>query len=401
MRIHLKRISWVDFWVLMLPVTILIVPGGGELAFAVLSFSALFYVVRHRRNPFTVKETCAFSWLLTSYLLVSVVSVLASGELASGFIKLGTSVHFLFAPLLAIYLFDNWNSRAHLFSCIKAGVIMTFLFVLGQWYLGEARPSGALNALVFSSLLVVLSFYAIIRLPWESNGQRLLSVSAFMMGMIALTLSQSRGSWIAAIILFLVLLYLWRRAQQLSNRQLLVIFALLAAAGFAVFFTDFVEKRISKGFDEFAAFYDERQDSSSSIGIRLKLWDAGVKAFIDRPLFGHGIQNTQIAAGRYIDGVDVAPHSHLHNEYITTMVGRGVLGLIALLVLFLFPVMKAIQSLRTKEDYSYPWMIILLCTGYAMIGMTNLALGQGVINSFFIFFLALLMPRIRLGKSGQ
>uniref|UniRef100_UPI0013D3F8AB O-antigen ligase family protein n=1 Tax=Acinetobacter baumannii TaxID=470 RepID=UPI0013D3F8AB len=78
------------------------------------------------------------------------------------------------------------------------------------------------------------------------------------------------------------------------------------------------------------------------------LWTYGAEAFLARPVFGYGSQNAveEVRRRAARDGFDVPPYRHLHNEFITTAVGRGLVGIAALLMLLAAPIMAAIGSVR-------------------------------------------------------
>ncbi|WP_163827383.1 O-antigen ligase family protein, partial [Proteus vulgaris] len=74
---------------------------------------------------------------------------------------------------------------------------------------------------------------------------------------------------------------------------------------------------------------------------RAILWTYGAEAFLARPVFGYGSQNAveEVRRRAARDGFDVPPYRHLHNEFITTAVGRGLVGIAALLMLLAAPIM--------------------------------------------------------------
>ncbi len=80
-----------------------------------------------------------------------------------------------------------------------------------------------------------------------------------------------------------------------------------------------------------------------------------MKAIADRPL-GYGSQNAVAEVRRIAarDGFDVPPYNHLHNEFVTTGVGRGLVGMVALVLVLAVPVLIAWQS-RRDVRFSDGW----------------------------------------------
>jgi len=86
--------------------------------------------------------------------------------------------------------------------------------------------------------------------------------------------------------------------------------------------------------------------------------------------------------------------THLHNEYITNLVSAGIVGLVALLSLLFIPMTIFYQKLKNEENYYYASMGLLLCVGYATFGFTHIAFGEEHVNSFYVFFMGLLLPKV-------
>lgn len=65
---------------------------------------------------------------------------------------------------------------------------------------------------------------------------------------------------------------------------------------------------------------------------REDIWRVAVDAFMERPLMGHGIGSTSSIMMRYTDGE--AQYGSMHNLFLTVAVERGILGVLATLLLF-------------------------------------------------------------------
>ena len=63
--------------------------------------------------------------------------------------------------------------------------------------------------------------------------------------------------------------------------------------------------------------------------------------------------------------------THLHNEYLTTLAGSGIFGLISLMVVLLT---SCIWIFRHAVDPLLRGKIVTLCTLYATYGLTNLSI---------------------------
>lgn len=115
------------------------------------------------------------------------------------------------------------------------------------------------------------------------------------------------------------------------------------------------------------------------------LWTYGIDALLERPLLGHGSQNrvSEVRDLAAQEGFDMPPYRHLHNEYISTAAGRGVIGLAALIALLLAPILIAAA---TPFDERYRDRIafeVLLSGCYALFGLTNLMFSDDQTNTVF------------------
>lgn len=208
-------------------------------------------------------------------------------------------------------------------------------------------------------------------------------------------LSQARGVWLQALLLLMLLLYFWRRAGLLSRRPLLGICAAFLGIVTVSCTTPLIQHRIDDSVAEYNAFRNHI-DSENSVAIRITMWQGGLRTATQRPLFGHGAHRTQQAAAAEIDTPALQrktlEYTHLHNEYITTLAGRGLAGLASLLLLLAVPLMIFIRRARRPDLLARNSIGALLCAGYALSGMTNLAFGHDVMNIFFLMFLSLALP---------
>jgi len=137
----------------------------------------------------------------------------------------------------------------------------------------------------------------------------------------------------------------------------------------------------------------------STFDQRKILFQAGFEAFIEKPIFGNGYQNTTKILNRFYSEETKKTYlvaiDHLHNTYLNMLVQFGIFGLIFYIYFFCFlPLNIFLKALlRDKQNY-YAIQGILLIFGYCILGLAD-TMYLGVFQtSFFIFFISL-----SLGKS--
>ena len=85
-----------------------------------------------------------------------------------------------------------------------------------------------------------------------------------------------------------------------------------------------------------ADFLGEGIIRGDSFGQRYQLLVAGMQAFLDRPLLGHGLNERMIAVFSHLGSNEIGTRSlgHLHNDYMTHIVSYGVFGAVFLVAYF-------------------------------------------------------------------
>ena len=96
-------------------------------------------------------------------------------------------------------------------------------------------------------------------------------------------------------------------------------------------------------------------------------WEAGLKAFADRPLLGWGPENYVIAFGRHVPehGASIEVHDRAHSEWLEELATKGLLGLLIYLALWgrVFQVLlRVARRLDSREQ------VLTLFVGAALAG---------------------------------
>ena len=137
--------------------------------------------------------------------------------------------------------------------------------------------------------------------------------------------------------------YAWLGRSRRSRRTGLAALGLLAMAGVVLALVLAVrasgpgDREIPQAFDSVLL---ERATSAdrigSTLGLRLRNWEAGGRAFTERPLFGWGPGNYFAASARYLPRPDgpAKSHYHAHNMLVEEIVTKGLGGLAAYLALW-------------------------------------------------------------------
>jgi len=380
---------------LLFPVLINSVKILGNLILLILVFLGAYVAITERKNPFKIQELKVFTWITFGYFCVMLLSILMANGLSAEFHHLGRKAHFLLAPLIALAIYQvNLHLKTFLLA-IKTGVIIIGIIVTVQFLLGSTRPSGMINANIFGDIAVAMLFLSVIQVFSEKPKEQIITFVTVIAGIVAVFLSGSRGSWLSFIILSIVFIALIYKPflSGYKKRQLFIVIFFSVLFSFIGTQTD-AGKKITDAIVNIQS-WDGGDQTYTSSGIRMEMWESSLEAAKQSPWFGYGYRNSNIEVSKYVDSHNqtVAAFTHLHNEYLTNLLAGGIFGLLSMLALIFVPMFVFVQKLKNKETYYYASMGILLCTAYATFGFTHIAFGEEHVNAFYVLLLALLLPK--------
>jgi O-antigen ligase len=249
-------------------------------------------------------------------------------------------------PVSGVWLLRRYKVNAVLMWCgvavgaLLAGVLATYQ---GQ-YLG-VRAGAHMLPIQFGNIALLFSMLCLIRLLAGGVlfvGAQLLLLSGLAGGIVASVFSQSRGGWVAILlILFWIFLQVSNKWRVLVRVGLFASFVTLLCA-FALFSDGIVQQRIRLAADEIDA-YIETGEQDTAVGSRLAMWRLGCQGVRDAPFVGQGdagwIKNRNAAVASGELSVFSAGFGHLHNEFLNVAYKRGVVGLVFLLAMYLLPML--------------------------------------------------------------
>ena len=93
----------------------------------------------------------------------------------------------------------------------------------------------------------------------------------------------------------------------------------------------------------------------------------------------------------------VLHHTNAHNDYIDSLVKRGIFGLLALLLLFLLPLALFTRALLRSTVEASPFALagVMLCTCYMIFGLTTTSLTLNIGIIMLVFPMVILWSLLR------
>lgn len=305
-------------------------------------------------------------------------------------------VTFLFFPIS----YSTWSIsrkttlvRVIVVSSICACLGALVLAIIQQYWLGLPRAKGgAGNAIVFAEvtcLSVMICLTGIVSGIEKVRGVVL--ICAVLAGTIAIIYSGSRIIWLALLIAGVAVLLINLQTLKGKNAvRLLLLLTAVAIVSAALGFRVIVDRAdfLFADWNSLSA----HGDYTTALGLRVALWDIGLKAFREAPLFGHGMGAAMpIMLQGFQERYGMAEgFSHFHNGFLTALVEAGILGAATLAAIFVVAARNAAKVLRTSIDPIERFgatMIVIVVITYLTAGMTGILVGHDILDSVLMIFL--------------
>jgi O-antigen ligase len=362
--------------------------------FGLLFFTSIYYWVRYK-TPRLVKEEKILLWLYLTYFLVFILTSLVNGWEKEQTVWLGLELRFL--AFISMYLMIRQLSQASdtLYLGMRTGLVAVFVWGLYELYVIQ-NPAGITGT--YGPLLIgpVTALFAILSLVYglyhaKNAKDYLLPFVLFLLGLFVVINTTARSAYLAvlvAMVLLPVLIF--------TGKKRLLVFAAFFLIGITVLvYSNRVDNRATKAYDEFVAYMKEPHPENSpvattSVGTRLEMLRSVKYFFHDSPVFGVGRGNYNKEVRKYIKegklNQSIANHSHPHNVFAETLISRGIIGLIVILLLMYFPLWIFWRSYHQSPVTAAVGILqIVMITVYSMTETATFVKGNFVaVNMIFI-----------------
>jgi O-antigen ligase len=197
--------------------------------------------------------------------------------------------------------------------------------------LGIPRPESLFfNTNVFALFLVLLIPFSLRQVLNLRGIPRWINGLILLLAIPLLVLSESRGAWIASVVMIGVWLSLtmaergllsfagfkaWWQGRNGQIRILLIIVLIV-----------FIVAIIAMGL----SILDSLNEGGRSLSLRTYLWNSALTMFQEKPLFGQGLFTYGYHLPRFESTPPARPQAHAHNIVLNVGAEMGIVGLIAL-----------------------------------------------------------------------
>jgi O-antigen ligase len=304
-------------------------------------------------------------------------------------------------PVYFAVLILRPSIRPFLWGCLLFLLVTVPLMFWHLHVLGLSRgvlPNGFLGIIPHTSLALILGTLALTLLvqPDGSLRRRWLAVPMIICTLGVPLLTQTRSGLLLALCLGTLVWLL------LPNKRIKVL--LYGAAAALVFIGVVVSNsalwsRSDQTLAEIEHYVSEDNVAMTSTTTRIELWRFAGKMFAAHPLIGIGNHRFQAelvtyqAAGETPS--DLAMYTHPHNEFLKSAAEGGIIGVLALLLLYFVPLDAARRRYFRAPSAANPALpIIVVSTGFFIAGLVDVVLIWRPTIMFYGLVISLLLAHM-------
>lgn len=355
-----------------------------------------YYAVT-RRNGHGVSDMSSLFFLAAFLLLAGAFAISARSPSDIRYI-------FNFAPLL-ISIPTLWWLRERgpvsLVALARLAGVGAFLgggiACIQVFGMGSARAGWhVINAIHFANVSLTLGFFSLAGVLLEKDWKALLYAVPMVAALVACILAATRGPLLTALIVLpLFLAFLFRKSRRQAGIAMalaglaMVVFGLLAAV--------FAPQQLARLGSVLVVIPDAIVNGTTgekSTDIRLMFLNAGLEAFRDAPVFGHGWMRLVEASRPYVPDWLLErsyDFNYLHNEPLDFAVGAGIFGLLAYGLILVAPVAGVLAAPKDRQFPARLYLALMLSIAFLAFGLTSRLLGHALQQTLYVFMTAFIV----------
>ncbi|MGB0205753.1 MAG: O-antigen ligase family protein [Neptuniibacter sp.] len=306
-------------------------------------------------------------------------------------------VSIVFIALYRMPINGTWILRSAIAACLLASTVSIHEITTTN----TNRVNLGIGILESAYTLSILIFMCVAALFNEKNlFWKALAVSAIVAGSITLLQTGTRGAWLACVVGGVLFLEL--KTGKLLCKKFAFGVLIFSVASFITYnFSDSVNIRVSNTVKEFQKLGDFNRKTSSNL--RLIYWEHAWEGFKLNPITGLSYQENASLRKEFAKRYNVHMtgtqdgRSSSHNEILNAMVQKGVIGLLAILLVYLIPLKHFLNKLKSTQTSVKNYALAGISTISVMFisGLTEAPLMHTSVSVTYGMMLVLLYHAIR------
>jgi hypothetical protein len=313
-----------------------------------------------------------FFWMAFLLLAFCLASTMWSAYRNYTYLAVYQLVQLFLWSLLIVDLMCSWRRMATLIKILVSTTLIAALLTLEQYFIQDVKRAGddiAGGVNSTAALLVsVVPFAIYLFRSQESKFWRLLGFLYVLISSVAITVTFSRGSYVAFALL--ILTYYWKTIWERTGRMWIIFLTGSAIIAAAFVPKDLIYERIQSIVPALQGMLEMASGATTNTSdARGYAWRVAFAMFSDSPIVGVGYGNYGPQYLDYQTHVPGAPHHNYglrssHSTYITLLAEGGVLGLaiwLGVLVVIWFR-LKTTRSVLASETASERFLLVQALT---------------------------------------
>lgn len=282
-------------------------------------------IADNKKNPVFIFFSIFCLLMIASTLINGVDKITLLGEPYRAEGLLGY-LSYLVYFMLVIFCIGEKKKRLWLDIFVISSAFIAVLQIIDEVFLNKLFNISEKNV-VFSHFnhygyYVMMSFITFILLfATEKNAKKRI---AYALGIplmtAALIFNNTFGCQLAVIVGIVFTCIVFKLSGQKVNKALIAAALVVITCVTAYFTNETAKACINSNINQVNTDLDETDDRVTTTGLRLILWENGIKFISEKPVFGHGADKT---ADRMIE-VSYGDNSRCHNEYMHYAVCFGI-----------------------------------------------------------------------------
>lgn len=239
----------------------------------------------------------------------------------------------------------------------------------------------------------------------KNRGLILVSIGLLALGLLAAVTSGSRGAWAAVpALLLLVSISPAPLFPKTLRVGLLCGCLALATLAYALPQTG-VASRMAEAVENVREYREEDGRRTTSLGARFEMWRAAAILIAERPVLGVGVGGYAEAIEPLFDehGIDpiAARWNNPHSEYLSVLSTRGLVGLVALLLLLGIPATLFGRAWRDSNPMvqAFGFAGLVVVVSYAVFGISESIFERTFPITLYSVLTASLFAMVRLEEA--
>ncbi len=375
----------------LLPIMVLSEIGRASAAFILLMcLSSYICIFKFERNKAIYYFTNYRHLLVALFLNAAVILVSStyhgkfSGSDLERALRLGAGVALFLGASLSLNI--NVLKQA-VWGFLIAVWVATYYVVVAALTSFPERPDLDFihNAVTYGNVLLLVTAISAFSIGWRltpyKNAELVFKVLTVIVGLIGLVLTQTRGAWLAVPVFIIIASLIFYR--NIGWKKLIVSLGLALLVLIGTFTaSSTLRDRMATGFHETKECISTNTLAFSSMCNRIQLWHASLLMFKQNPFLGSGSTANfskalpSFAEQKIVSQQVAKEFGEPHSEFLQQLSAFGLLGFIALLMVYVAPGYIFLRRIRSQRgDLSSKigaGIGLSVCTGFFIFGLTEL-----------------------------